>query len=454
MLFTTNLRTSQDTIYAPASSTAKAGIAIVRISGPSSKYAMEVLGSKVGQARFAKITKIFHPKTKNLIDECITIFYPSPTSFTGEDVIELNIHGGRAVLNLTLDSLSQVPGLRLAEPGEFSKRRFMNGKMDLTQAEALIDLINAETEAQHRQAIKQLSGSLGSLYENWRTQLLHIIGLIEAYIDFPDEDLPKDIIVNVEKQVTSLHNKILNHLTDNHRGEKLCNGFYITIIGEPNVGKSSLMNNIAKRDVAIVSSIAGTTRDAVEIHLDIAGYPVTIADTAGIRECSDFLENESIRRTIAKVREADLKILVLEANSLHNISIVIQEFIDENTIIVFNKIDLINNPERLNLIRINNKTPILISAQEQIGITDLLDKLSTHVSNFFSITDAPLITRQRHRENLEHCKSHLVIFDLKKNIELAAEDLRLASSYLSRITGKIDIDSILEEIFSNFCIGK
>ncbi len=443
-----------DTIYAPASATAKAGITVIRISGPNTKYAIQCLGSKVGQPRFAKLAKIFHPKTKNLIDECVTIYYQEPSSFTGEDIVEISIHGGRAVLDLTLDALSKIQGLRLAEAGEFSKRRFMNGKMDLTQAEGLMDLIDAETEAQHKQALKQLGGELGSLYENWRTQLLKIMSLIEAYIDFPDEDLPADIIENVTKQVQSLNAEIINHLADNQRGEKLREGFYIAIIGETNVGKSSLMNALAKRDVAIVSDIAGTTRDVIEVRLNIAGYLVTIADTAGLRASDDFLEKEGINRTLDRAKNADLKILVLDAQKYHNTPQELLDLVNENTIIVVNKTDLLENNKALKTLEIINTEPILISAQTGTGLNNLLQEINDHVQNFFSVTDAPLITRQRHRENLERCKSCLEIFNLQKDIELAAEDLRLASRYLSSITGKIDVESILGEIFSNFCIGK
>jgi tRNA modification GTPase len=444
----------RNTIYAPASATAKAGIIVIRISGPNTKYAIECLGARVGPPRFAKLTKIFHSVTKKLIDEAVIIYYPTPSSFTGEDVVEISIHGGRAGLNLLLDSLSKISGLRLAEPGEFSKQRFMNGKMDLTQAEGLIDLIDAETEAQHAQALKQLAGELGSLYENWRIYLLRIIGLIEAYIDFPDEDLPRNIIDNVMNQVNSLNNEILSHLSDNHRGEKLREGFYITIIGETNVGKSSLMNLVAQRDVAIVSNIAGTTRDVIEIHLNISGYPVTIADTAGIRESSDFLEKEGIARTLDRTRKADLKILVLDPNTYNDIAQPLSDLITDNTIIVINKIDIIKDLKQLDEVKINNIKPILISAKDGIGLATLLENIEIYVQDFFSITDAPLITRQRHRENLEKCMQCLTIFNLEKDIELAAEDLRLAARYLSSITGKIDVESILGEIFSNFCIGK
>ncbi len=440
-----------DTIYAPASATAKAGITVIRISGPNTKYAIECLGSNVGQPRFAKLAKIFHPQTKNLIDECVTIYYQEPASFTGEDIVEMNIHGGRAVLDLTLDALSKIQGLRVAEPGEFSKRRFMNGKMDLTQAEGLMDLINAETEAQHKQALKQLAGELGSLYESWRAQLLKLMSLIEAYIDFPDEDLPADIIKNITKQVSFLNTEITDHLSDNQKGEKLREGFYIAIIGETNVGKSSLMNALAKRDVAIVSDIAGTTRDVIEIRLNIAGYLVTIADTAGLRTSNDFLEKEGINRTLDRAKNADLKILVLDAEKYHHTPQELLDLINENTVIVINKIDLF---DEVKLSKIINREAILISAQNGTGLNNLLQEINEYVLNFFSITDAPLITRQRHRENLERCKTCLEMFNLEKDIELAAEDLRLASRYLSSLTGKIDVESVLGEIFSNFCIGK
>lgn len=439
-----------DTIYAPASATAKAGITVIRISGPNAKHAIEYLGSAVGKPRFVKMAKIFHPETKDLIDECITIYYQGPSSFTGEDVVEINIHGGRAVLDLTLDALSKIQGLRLAEPGEFSKRRFMNGKMDLTQAEGLMDLIDAETEAQHKQALKQLAGKLGILYEGWRAQLLKIMSLIEAYIDFPDEDLPANIIDDVTKQVKSLNKEITNHLSDNQQGEKLREGFYVAIIGETNVGKSSLINALAKRNVAIVSDIAGTTRDVIEVRLNIAGYLVTIADTAGLRSSNDLLEKEGILRTLDRAKNADLKILVLDSQKCDNTPQELLDLANKDTIVVLNKIDLLDNNSEPK----TNEKAVLVSAQSGLGLNNLLNEIKEYIQNFFYTTDAPLITRQRHRENLERCKACLEVFNLQKDIELAAEDLRLASRYLSVITGKIDVESVLGEIFSNFCIGK
>lgn len=436
-----------DTIYAPASATAKSGVIVIRISGPRAKYALEQLGGKVGSPKFTKFTQIYHPKNRSLIDECIAVYYPGPGSFTGEDTVELNIHGGKAVLNLTMEALGGIDGLRIAEPGEFSRRRFLNGKMDLTQAEGLMDLIDADTSAQHQQALRQLSGALGRLCENWRLQLLQVLSLVEAYIDFPDEDLPQDIIDGVTAKVAELNQQIVAHLDDNHRGEKLRDGFYIAIIGPTNAGKSSLMNVIAKRDVAIVSNIAGTTRDVIEIHLDLAGYPVTIADTAGIRESADFLENEGISRSLNRAENADLKILVLDVND-KSISAQIEDLIDEKTIIVVNKVDGASS-------RVSEEmTSHHISTTKNIGINELLQTISNYVADFFVASDAPLITRQRHRENLQRCSLCLSEFSLSKDIELAAEDLRLAARYLSSITGKIDVEMILGEIFSSFCIGK
>jgi tRNA modification GTPase len=326
----------------------------------------------------------------------------------------------------------------------------MNGKMDLTQAEGLMDLIDAETEAQHKQALKQLAGELGILYESWRTQLLKIMSLIEAYIDFPDEDLPENIIDNVTKQVKSLNKEITNHLSDNQQGEKLREGFYIAIIGETNVGKSSLINALAKRDVAIVSDIAGTTRDVIEVRLNIAGYLVTIADTAGVRSSNDLLEKEGMLRTLERAKNADLKILVLDSQKSDNTPQELLDLANKDTIVVLNKIDLLDNNSEPK----TNKKAVLVSAQSGLGLNNLLNEIKEYVQNFFYTTDAPLITRQRHRENLERCKACLEVFNLQKDIELAAEDLRLASRYLSVITGKIDVESVLGEIFSNFCIGK
>lgn len=438
----------ESTIYAPASATAKSGVVVIRISGPSTKSAIKAMASSLGPARYAKYTKIYHPVSKILIDECVSVFYPGPASFTGEDVLELSIHGGRAVLKLTLDALANIPDLRIAEPGEFSKRRFLNGKMDLTQAEGLMDLIDAETIAQHQQALRQLSGALGELCEDWRLQLLRNVSLIEAYIDFPEEDLPQSIIDDVEEKIAFLASQISVYLADDKRGEKLREGFYIAILGKTNAGKSSLMNALAKRDVAIVSNIAGTTRDVIEVHLDIAGYPVVIADTAGIRETSDYLEVQGIARSIDRAKNSDLKILVLDMTEAVDIDPYLESFVDKNAIIVFNKSDLVKDGE------VFDQNAIKISAKHNLGIDQLLAKITQRVEDYFSIGGAPLLTRQRHRENLERCVQSLIEFNLSKDIELAAEDLRLSARYLSAITGKIDVEMILGEIFSNFCIGK
>lgn len=436
------------TIYAPASATNKSGVIVIRISGPDALKAIQELGSEPGKPRYAKYSKIFHPKSKMLIDEVISIFYPGPNSFTGEDVIELFIHGGRAVLKLTLDALSSIEGLRFAEPGEFSKRRFLNGKIDLTQAEALIDLIEAETVAQHQQALKQLSGSFREVGDRWHRVLLTNASLIEAYIDFPDEDLPQNIIDQVESNIALLTTEIETHLVDDQRGEKLREGLQIAIIGEPNVGKSSLLNKLAKRDIAIVSNIAGTTRDVIEVHLDINGYPVVLADTAGIRDTDDELESRGIERAISRAKEADFKILVLDATKASS-NALIDSILDDNTLIVANKIDLNAYPQYV------GKIPIIhISALNDIGIDQLLVHLNVMVEEYFINHTPPLITRQRHRELLQKAVQNLRHFTLNKEIELAAEDLRITMRYLGAITGRIDVEMILGEIFSNFCIGK
>jgi tRNA modification GTPase len=441
-----------DTIYAPASSPQKSGVIIIRVSGTKVPEVISKLSCSITTPRYATLTNIYHPVTQQLIDQPIAIYYKSPHSFTGEDVLELNLHGSRAIVKLTMNALASIDDLRIAEPGEFSMRSFMNGKMDLTQVEGLADLIDAETEAQHRQAFKQMSGSLKEVYYGWRQRLLKIISLLEANIDFPDEDIPLETIDETKQKIKTLSQNIDEHLKDKEKGQKLRDGLYVAILGPTNVGKSSIINRIAKKDVAIVSQIEGTTRDVIEINLDIRGYPVAIADTAGLRESKDTLENEGIKRSLERAKDADLKIIVVDATQNHKKQQHALDLIDEKTIIVINKADLVSKVIKD---KIKDKQALVISAKENKGIDNLIKTIAEYTEKFFENLNAyPLITRQRYRENLLECSKILHHLNLDGDIVLAAEDMRVAANHIGSITGEIDVESILGEIFSNFCIGK
>ncbi len=370
------------------------------------------------------------------------LYFKAPHSFTGEDVVELHTHGSRAVVKKIFEVLSALPDVRLAEPGEFSRRAFLNNKMDLTEAEGLADLIDAETTAQARQAMRQMEGELGRLYEKWRVAIIKNLANMEAYIDFPDEDLPQSLKDEITNGLQKFRDEMRLHLNDNHRGEKIREGIYVVILGAPNVGKSSLLNYLAKRDAAIVSDIAGTTRDVIEVNLEIAGLPVTLADTAGLRESGDVIENEGIKRALQRAERADLKILMLDAaDNVADISLA-----DENTIILLNKIDTAQPDKR--------KADLEVSINTGQGMDVFMKMLEQKLAEKFQLSEAPLITRSRHREALVQALACLDSITFDNPIELVAEDLRHAAFSIGRITGRIDVEDILDQIFNSFCIGK
>ncbi len=429
-------------------------VSVIRISGSNVIQCLERLGFKGSpQHQKASFQKISDIKTGELIDESLITFFQSPNSFTGEDVAEISIHASPFIAKKIFQILSEIDGVRLAEAGEFSKRAFLNGKIDLVQAEAIPDLIESETSSQHKQALKQLQGELGKIYEDWRFRLIQISAHLEAYIDFPEDDLPQNIIDKVEFDVKKLSSEIQNHLSDEKIGQKIKDGLSLAIIGAPNVGKSSLINFLAKSEVAIVSEIAGTTRDVVETHLSIAGIAVKIADTAGLRQTQDLIEKEGIKRALQKAEDADLKIFVLDANN----PILREEdknLIDKNTIIILNKIDLCEKMPDW----VNNLNPIAISLTNRINTSNLFKRLEEKIINIlpnnFSGQSSALITQERYRISLKNAVGFLEEFSLDKNIELAAEDLRMTAREIGKITGKVDIENILDVIFSSFCIGK
>ena len=351
--------------------------------------------------------------------------------------------------------MGRQPGLHIAEPGEFTRRAFENGKLDLTEAEAVADLVAAETEAQRRQALRQLSGELGQLYEGWRENLLRALAHLEATIDFPDEGLPATVLDGAATAIESLKGEMNGHLADNRRGERLREGFSIAILGPPNAGKSSLLNALARRDAAITSATAGTTRDVIEVHLDLGGYPAILADTAGLRESGDAIEAEGVRRARARAAEADLKLMVLDATRPEEASGAVEALVDAETLVVANKIDLAANEAVSAWADRVGATPALrISVKTGAGLEALLSRLTDELAQRFGATGAPLITRARHRAALEECLAALHRFDPAVLPELAAEDLRLATRALGRITGRVDVEDLLDVIFRDFCIGK
>ncbi|MSP33296.1 MAG: tRNA uridine-5-carboxymethylaminomethyl(34) synthesis GTPase MnmE [Rickettsiales bacterium] len=442
------------TIFAPITFPTKAGVSLIRISGEKTRECLETLGvAKIPNANEIKFCKIFDPKNAELIDETLISFFKAPNSFTGDDVAEISIHASSFILKKIFQILSGIENVRMAEAGEFSKVAFLNGKIDLVQAEAIPDLIACETSSQHKQSLKQLQGDLGKIYENWRLQIIELLALIESCIDFPDEDLPQNIIDDISRKLLILKDQIASHLDDKKRGQKIKDGLSLTIIGSPNVGKSSLLNFLAKSEVAIVSEIAGTTRDVIEIHLEIAGVAIKIADTAGLRESKDKIEQEGIRRAYKKAAEADIKLLVLDAMN-PKISAAEKKMIDENTIIIVNKIDLIKLKTANNLLELDNKNLINLSIKKQQNTDSLIQKLEEKVLELLPKQSSPLITQERYRHCLSKAISALDDFSLDKNIELAAEDLRIASYAIAKITGRIDVDDILDVVFSKFCIGK
>lgn len=449
---------NNDTIFAPITSVNQSGVCVIRISGKETLNCLKHLGVNQSKISSQKISfhKIFDLHTKEIIDECLISFFKAPKSFTGEDIAEISIHASNYIFHKISNILSKIDSVRMAEAGEFSKRAFLNNKINLIEAEAIIDLISSETELQHKQAIKQLSGEVGKIYNNLRQDIIKSSALIEAAIDFADEDLPKTIIDDINENIKKIKLNIENIINDNKTAQKIKNGLSLAIIGKPNVGKSTLINLLANSEIAIVSNVAGTTRDVIETHLNIADIVVKIADTAGIRESKNKIEQEGIKRAVNKAKIADIKILIIEAND-QEISQEIKNLIDNNTIILINKIDRIKNyhNNKLNLPKLSSFDNIIeISLKNHINIDLLKLKLKELVKLQIPCINSSIITNERHRNSLQKALHYLDDFSLDKPIELAAEDLRLASYEIGKITGQIDIENILDVIFSSFCIGK
>jgi len=440
-----------DTIYALSSAAGRAGVAIIRLSGPKAMAALRQMIVGAPAPREAGLRRLRHPGTGLELDQGMVLTFPAPRSFTGEDVVELHLHGGRAVVRSVLEALACCDSLRPAEPGEFTRRAFEHGKLDLTAAEGLADLVNAETDAQRRQALRQLRGELGALYERWRQQLMRALAHIEAHIDFPEEGLPPTLAEQTRAAMAAVSVEIVDHLQDKRRGERLRDGLSVAILGPPNVGKSSLLNALAGRPAAIVAATAGTTRDVIEVQLDLGGYPVTLADTAGLREARDEIESEGVRRARAVADNADIKILMVDVETYQDVGIELSTLVDADTLFAVNKCDLASVPAAM---RLCGCPTFAISARTEAGLEVLLAALLEAVVERAGLAEAPALTQQRHRRSLEECRESLASAQLASSIELLAEDLRLAVRAIGRITGRVDVEDLLDVIFGEFCIGK
>ena len=446
-----------DTIVALASGAGRAGVAVIRLSGPAAGAALQALAARdLPKPRMAARAAFCDPRTGQSLDDGLALWFPGPASFTGEDVVELQVHGGPAVIAALIDAALSQPGVRPAEPGEFTRRAFENGKLDLAEAEGLADLVDAETEGQRRQALRQRRGALSAVYEGWRGRLIEAAALLEAEIDFPDEDLPGALAQRAGPLLQVLADDMGRHLDDAHRGERIRDGYRIAIIGPPNAGKSSLLNALAQREAAIVSDIPGTTRDVVEVRLVLAGFPVWIADTAGLREAADAIEAEGVRRALARAGEADLRIGVVEAGV--DVPGSVSSVLGPADLLVRSKRDLLGPPaSRPSAPELAGETPaVQVSAVTGEGLAELEQRLTQRVAEALGREEAPVLTRARHRRLVEEARTALMraVPALGAGPELAAEDVRVAADQIGRLTGRIDVEDLLDEIFSSFCIGK
>ncbi|XP_072038068.1 tRNA modification GTPase GTPBP3, mitochondrial-like [Amphiura filiformis] len=499
---------SRPTIFALSSGHGKCGVGVIRISGPkASDVVLAMTGrSSLPEPRLATVGALYHPISREMLDRGLVLWFPGPASFTGEDVCELHVHGGPAVINAIHEALEGMPDVQYAEAGEFTKRAFLNGKLDLTEVEGMADLIHAETEAQRKQALRQMEGELGRMYADWRNRLLRTLAHVEAYIDFSeDENIEEGVLEQAQDEANVLLKEIQSHLADNRRGERLRNGVHVAILGKPNVGKSSLLNAICQRPAAIVSPLAGTTRDVVESAVNIGGYPVVLSDTAGLRKSEDVVEREGVRRARQRAREADIKVIMLNALHLQTTFSTMahpnqhiqrlmedfkltsqsstiysddesngddektqpkNEFPDAETIIVLNKLDLVEeHRESLEKmcqqgIREVNGTGSMpccvLSSKTGIGLERFLEVLRDKVKDMCGnpLTGNPSLTQARHRRYLNRCLNSLYDFEKQDDIVKAAEHLRIALRHLGKMTGRVGAEEILDVVFGDFCIGK
>lgn len=440
------------TIYALSTALGRAALAVFRISGPAAGDVIDRMAGPRPPARAAGLRIIRDPETREALDQGLVLWFPAPRSETGEDLAELHVHGGRAVARAMLHAIGRVSGTRMAEPGEFARRAFENGKIDLTQAEAIADLVDAETEAQARQALRQAGGALAKLYEGWRAELIEALALMEAAIDFSDEgDVGDKTAREARVRVEALAEKIGRHLDDGRRGEILRDGFHVVIAGPPNVGKSSFLNAMVQREAAIVSEEAGTTRDVIEVRVDLGGLPVVLSDTAGIRETEGKIEREGIRRTIARARDADLVLWLMEATApQRELPVDLAGPGPQKVLRVLNKVDLVAPGTR------GHPGWLRLSLRTGEGLGEVTKAIEAEARAQIGATETPVITQARHRQQLKACAQALADYlgGALEETELRAEDLRRASTALGRITGRVDVEDVLDQIFGRFCIGK
>lgn len=446
--------TLQPTIFALASAPGRAGVAVVRVSGTAAGRVIDAMAAPRPEARRATGRFIRHPGSGDKLDRGVVLWFPAPASFTGEDVVELHLHGGRAVVAAVLTALGLLPGLRMAEPGEFARRAFEAGKVDLAEVEGLADLIDAETEGQRRQALAQASGALSDLYDGWRASLVDALALIEAGLDFADEgDVGTRTFTEATSVIKVLTQAVIHHLEDGHRGEILRDGFRVALVGPPNAGKSSLLNALARRDAAIVSSEAGTTRDVIEVRLDLGGLPVIVSDTAGFREAAGDVEREGMRRSLVAAEAADLVLWLTEASAPETALPPALAPLAERTLLVLNKTDLMAGgtaPAALP----DDMVPLSVTTGD--GLDALIKRIAVIASERIGHHAEPALTQVRHRRLVEACRDNLQAFldGAPEDVELRAEDLRLAADALGRITGRVDVEDVLDQVFGRFCIGK
>lgn len=450
----------EDTIFALASGQGRAGIAVLRLSGEKAAWALTQLAGKTLVPRHATPVALTAPESGDMLDFALALWFPKPASFTGEAVVELHLHGGPAVVGGVLESLSCLAGLRSAEPGEFTRRAFENGKLDLTEIEGLADLVEAETAGQRRQALRQFDGALRERYESWRDMLLGALARVEAAIDFADEELPVEILGAARTSASRCLDAINAHLDDGHRGERLREGLQIVLLGAPNAGKSTLLNALAQRDAAIVSDEPGTTRDVVEIALDLDGFPVTVCDTAGLRKTDAPVEREGVLRAHKRAADADLRLALFDGTVWPEQDEETLKWVDENTLVVLTKIDVAKADAQMPAT--GGEDRFLISAKTGDGMDALLQRVKKEITTRMAGSETAPLTRLRHRAALGECVEALARF-LQTNkqadaqggaIELAAEDLRLATRALGRLTGRVDVEDVLDRLFAEFCIGK
>jgi tRNA modification GTPase len=435
-----------DTIFALSSAPGRAGVAMIRVSGRQARQALVCLtGLADFSPRHATRARL-RDKSGATLDDALVLWFPGPASFTGEDVAEFHVHGGRAILDSVLAALSVLPGLRPAQAGEFTRRAVENGKFDLTRAEALADLIDAETQTQHRQALRQYEGALAALYDGWRNRLIRAAAWVEASIDFADEEIPEDALATSRRAACDILKEIQAHLDDSRRGQIIRDGVHLTVFGQVNAGKSSLVNTLARRDVAIVSPSPGTTRDIIEVHLDLGGYAVIVSDTAGLRATEEAVEAEGVRRALRQVDMSDIALLLLDGSAVDPFAGLPAQAVESADLLVWNKADL-PWPQPRDGLR--------ISAATGEGLDAVIQQLAKIIrQRLDDKRDSPPLTRARHRHALQQASDALARALAAQDLELTAEDFRLALRALGRITGRVDIEELLDVVFRDFCIGK